>query len=79
MANCRFCGQSAGFLRKQHRQCRDQHAAGIQQMADLSAQAAGAADFNEATLRTALNSVAQRSYGTEDDVSAAIAAALDTG
>ena len=32
MGMCRYSNQNAGFLRKQHRQCRDLHTAGIQEM-----------------------------------------------
>ena len=45
---CRYCGQNAGFLRKQHGQCRDLHASGYQEMVQLAAQAAAAHTFNEA-------------------------------
>ena len=51
MAACRYCNQNAGFLRKQHRQCRDLHDQGILEMAQLAAQAAGTAGFNETALR----------------------------
>jgi hypothetical protein len=32
MGTCRYCNQSAGFLRRQHSQCRDLHAEGIREM-----------------------------------------------
>ena len=32
MGTCRYCGQNAGFLRRQHGQCDDLHATGIQEM-----------------------------------------------
>ena len=38
MGMCRYCGQNAGFLRKQHGQCRDLHATGIKEMTQLAAQ-----------------------------------------
>ena len=47
MGTCRYCNQSAGFLRKQHSQCRDLHALGVREMTQLAAQAAGTASFNE--------------------------------
>ena len=47
MGTCRYCNQNAGFLRRQHGQCRDLHAEGIQEMTQLAAQAAGTAGFNE--------------------------------
>ena len=38
MGTCRYCNQSAGFLRKQHLLCRDLHSASIQEMNQLAAQ-----------------------------------------
>ena len=73
MGACRFCQQPAGFLRKQHGQCRDLHTAGIQEMAQLSAQAAGTSSFNETALRQTLQAIANRARATEDDISQAIA------
>ena len=54
MGTCRYCGQNAGFLRRQHSPCRDLHTADIQEMTQLAAQAAGAHTFNEAALRQTL-------------------------
>ena len=52
MGTCRFCNRNAGFLRKQHTQCRDLHTAGMNEMTQLAAQAAGTSSFNETALRT---------------------------
>ena len=65
---CRYCGQNAGFLRKQHGQCRDLHASGYQEMVQLAAQAAAAHTFNEAALRQTLSDIAQRSRATGEDI-----------
>ena len=73
MAACRYCNQNAGFLRKQHRQCRDLHDQGILEMAQLAAQAAGTTGFNETALRGTLQAIANRARATEDEVSQAIA------
>ena len=77
MGTCRYCNQSAGFLRKQHGQCRDLHAQGMQEMTDLATQAAGTASFNETALRQTLEAIAlrarARARATEDDISQAIA------
>ena len=73
MGTCRYCNQNAGFLRKQHGQCRDLHAQGMREMMDLAAQAAGTASFNETALRSTLQAIASRARATEDDVSQAIA------
>ena len=69
---CRYCGQKAGFLRKQHSPCRDLHTTGIQEMVQLAAQAAGAHTFNEGTLRQTLGAIAQRSRATGEDIDRAL-------
>ena len=79
MGTCRYCGQNAGFLRRQHGQCRDLHAAGIQEMTQLAAQAAGTAGFSETALRSTLQAIANRAQATEDDISQAIAAGWAQG
>ena len=80
MATCRYCGQNAGFLRKQHGQCRDLHATGIQEMTQLAAQAAGTPPvFNETALRSTLQAIADRARATENEISGAIAAGWTQG
>ena len=73
MGNCRHCGQNAGFLRKQHSQCRDLHATGVQEMTQLAAQAAGSPGFSEVALRQTLRAIAARAHATEDGISQVIA------
>ncbi len=73
MGTCRYCNQNAGFLRKQHGQCRDLHAQGMREMTQLAAQAAGTTGFNETALRNTLQSIALRARATDDDISQAIA------
>ena len=58
MGTCRYCNWSAGFLRKQHDQCRDLHTAGIQEMTQLAAQAAGTDGLSETALRSTLQAIA---------------------
>ena len=79
MATCRYCNQNAGFLRRQHGQCRDLHAAGIREMTQLAAQSAGTASFNETALRSTLRAIAARAQATEDEISQAIAAGWAQG
>ena len=79
MATCRYCNQSAGFLRKQHGQCRDLHATGSQEMTQLAAQAAGTAGFSETALRSTLQAIANRARATDDEISGAIAAGWAQG
>ena len=71
--SCRHCGQKTGLLQRDHPQCRDLHTAGIQEMTQLAAQAAGTSSFNEQALRTTLQAIATRARATEDDISQAIA------
>ena len=73
MGTCRYCGQNAGFLQKQHGQCRDLHAVGIQEMTQLAAQAAGTGGFSETALRSTLQAIADRARATPEDISQAIA------
>lgn len=84
MGICRYCNQSAGFLRKQHSDCRELHTQGIREMTDLATQAAGTAGFNETALRNtlqavALQAVALRARATEEDISQAISDGWDLG
>ena len=72
MGTCRYCGQNAGFLRRRHGMGRDLHTAGIQEMVQLAAQAAGAHTFNEAALRQTLEIIAQRSHATGEDIDRAL-------
>ena len=74
MGNCRFCGEKAGFLRRQHGQCKDRHQTGIQEMIELAAQSAGTPNFSEAALRQSLDSIAARVHATGADVDGALAA-----
>ena len=73
MATCRYCNHPAGFLRKQHGQCRDLHDRGIQEMVQLAAQAAGTTGFNETALRGTLQVIVARARATEDEISQGIA------
>ena len=73
MGTCRYCGQNAGFLRRQHGQCRDLHEEGMQEMTQLAAQAAGSPGFSEIALRQTLKAIAARAHATEEDISQAIA------
>ena len=79
MGTCRYCGQKAGFLRKQHGQCRNLHATGIQEMTKLAAQAAGTNEFSETALRSTLQAIADRARATPEDISQAIAAGFAQG
>ena len=72
MADCKFCGKKAGFLRGKHKEREEINAAGRREMAALAAQAASAPHFSEASLRIGLSAIAQRSWIGEGGVQAAI-------
>jgi hypothetical protein len=71
MGNCKYCGQPAGFLRQQHRECAEKHEQGWQQMLYLAEQAAlGHGDINN--LRYKLSSIAASSFIPAEQVTEAI-------
>ena len=70
---CRHCSQKTGLLQRDHTQCRQTHQAGIQEMVQLAAQAAGTSGFNETALRSTLQAIATRAKATPEDISQAIA------
>ena len=72
MGTRRYCGQNAGFLRKQHGQCRELHATGIQEMTQLVTQAAGTVGFNETALRSTLQAIATQARATDHDIEQAL-------
>ena len=40
MGDCRYCGKSAGFLRKEHKECATAHARGLEKVRDVCVEAA---------------------------------------
>ena len=76
---CYHFGQKTGLLQRDHPQCRQTHQAGINEMTQLAAQAAGSASFNETALRTTLQAIATRARATEEDISQAVAAGWTQG
>ena len=70
---CRHCGQKTGLLQRDHPQCRQTHQAGMNEMTQLAAQAAGTSSFNEQALRSTLQAIATRARATAEDISQAIA------
>ena len=69
---CRYCGQQAGLLQRDHPDCQPDPPAGWQEMVQLAAQAASAHTFNEAALRQTLQAIAQRSRATGEDIDRAL-------
>ena len=40
MGDCRYCGKSAGFLRKEHKECAAAHAQGLDSIGNVCVEAA---------------------------------------
>ena len=74
MADCRYCGEPAGFLRRKHGACHAAHGEGVAEMRSLVAEAAGTADFNKDALRERLAAIGAKCWASETDIDAAIAA-----
>ncbi|MBC7075378.1 MAG: hypothetical protein H5T98_04790 [Syntrophomonadaceae bacterium] len=71
MGNCKYCGQPAGFLRSQHKECAAKHDQGWQNMIDLAEQAArGLGDISG--LRSKLASIASYSFIPAEQINEAI-------
>jgi hypothetical protein len=66
MSNCKFCGQPAGFLRSQHRECAERHSDGRKQIIQAIA-AALVANKPSDTLATSIASVANESLVSEEE------------
>ena len=73
MGNCRYCGEDAGFLRRQHPVCRLRREAGLGMMA-IIARAVSDPGLDEADVRSRLAGIAERSLCDDGDV----AEVLDT-
>ena len=74
MGDCRYCGESAGFLRRQHRTCADAFRRGEAAIRDSAARAARRDAFRESALLNEAQEIANRSFMDELDIRAAIAA-----
>jgi len=71
MGNCKYCGQPAGFLRRQHKECAAKHDQGWRKMIDLAQQAArGQGDIN--SLHSRISSIAAHSFVPAEQVNQAI-------
>ena len=62
MANCKHCGQKAGFLRSAHGQCKTAHEHGWQEIVAAAAQAADGPTFSQTQLHLELLDIAKRSF-----------------
>ncbi|MCY4465687.1 MAG: hypothetical protein OXE46_09140 [Chloroflexi bacterium] len=61
MGDCRLCGRSAGFLKKEHKECRRQHEHGKREIVSLIADAA-TNEGNRQRLMAYINKTASSSY-----------------
>ena len=69
---CRFCGQKAGVLSRDHPGCHRTIDTGFQEMVNLATEAARTHTFDEKTLRLSLAEIARRSYGDGTTVNQAL-------
>ncbi|MGI5912097.1 MAG: hypothetical protein ACOX6E_05915 [Syntrophomonadaceae bacterium] len=71
MGNCKYCGQPAGFLRRQHKECAAKYDQGWQNMIDLAEQTArGQGDING--LQSKLASIAVYSFVPTEQINKVI-------
>ena len=73
MGRCRYCGEDAGFFRRQHAVCRHRHEVGLGMMVVL-ARAVSDRGCDEVDLRSQLEGIAESSLCDDHDV----AEVLDT-
>ena len=60
---CRYCGNKAGVLARDHPECRRTFDAGWNRMVELAADAARSHSFDEKSLRLSMAEIAHRSHG----------------
>ena len=71
-STCRYCGQQAGILRRDHRECQQTHQEGFAEMTQLAAQATSGHTFNQFTLWQALGAICQGFWATDRDIERAL-------
>lgn len=64
VGTCRYCGNKAGVLARDHPECRRTFDAGWNRMVGLAADAAKTHDFDEKPLRLSLAEIARSPTGT---------------
>ena len=69
---CRYCGNKAGILNRDHPECRRTFDTGWTKMVELAADAARTHQFNEKNLRLTLAGIAARSHGDGTTVNLAL-------
>ena len=69
---CRYCGQRAGLIARDHPECRRTFDASWNQMVEIAADAARSHNFDEKTLRLTLAEIARNSYGDGATVNQAL-------
>ncbi len=69
---CRYCGNKAGVLARDHPECRRTFDAGWKRMVEMAVDAAKTHQFNENALRVAMAEIARDSYGNGATVNQAL-------
>ena len=79
MGACRFCGENAGPLRREHPRCRTRHESGLQDMLQQANRCIEQPGFNEAAMPQSLLEIADGTRITEQEINAVIAASWTRG
>ena len=69
---CRYCGNRAGVLARDHPECRHTFKGGCNRMIELAAEAAISHSFDEKSLRLHIAEIARNSYGDGNTVNQAL-------
>ena len=73
MADCKHCGKKAGFMRREHQECRELRSQGWNEMVEAAVAQARRPDFDAERLREQVLEIAGRTYHTPDEANSAIA------
>ncbi len=78
MARCRFCAEDAGFLRRQHGDCRDAFERAYADVSAVAAEAAQSHQFDAGGVRGRIDAFAEQGRMQSEDVRGALSAGLDS-
>ena len=73
MADCKHCGKKAGFMRREHQECRELRNEGWNDMVEATVVEARRANFDAGRLRKQVEEIAARTYHTPEEINSAIA------
>ena len=73
MGDCRYCAEKAGFLRKEHGECKEVHQSGWNEMVSVAMAEAESPTFSQSQVRLRMLEIAKRSFHDGEGINAAIA------